>query len=83
MKQNNYKLFFIKENNKIKHLDVYDNFCEFIFMEDYSTIDIIINSYNINKKLYSQIKEMKKYIDFENMSIITVNDILKQDEIMI
>jgi hypothetical protein len=83
MKQNNYKLFFIKENNKIKHLDVYDNFCEFIFMEDYSTIDIIINSYNINKKLYNQIKEMKKYIDFENMSIITVNDILKQDEIMI
>jgi hypothetical protein len=83
MKQNNYKLFFIKENNKIKHLDVYDNFCEFIFMEDYSTIDIIINSYNINKKLYNQIKEMKKYIDFDNMSIITVNDILKQDEIMI
>lgn len=83
MKQSNYKLFFLKENNKIKHLDVYDNFCEFIFMEDYSTIDIIINSYNINKKLYNQIKEMKKYTNFETMSLTTLNEILKYDEIMI
>jgi len=83
MNNNDYKIFFIKENNKIKHMAVYDHFCEFLFTEDYSTIDIIINSYTINKTVYNKITEMKKYIDFENMSLTAFNDILKHDEIMI
>jgi hypothetical protein len=83
MKKHDYKIFFIKENNKIKHMDVYDHFCEFILTENYSTLDVTLNSYSINKTVYDKILEMKKYTDFENMSLIIFNDILKHDEIMI
>jgi hypothetical protein len=83
MNKHEYKIFFIKENNKIKHMAVYDNFCEFLLTEDYSTMDIIVNSYTISKTVYDKILEMRKYTDFENMSLTDFNDILKHDEIMI
>ena len=83
MSKPDYKIFFIKENNKIKHMTVYDNFCEFLLTEDYSTMDIIVNSYTISKTVYDKILEMKKYTDFENMSLTDFNEILKHDEIMI
>ena len=63
--------------------DIYDNFCEFILNDGYSTLDVILNSYNISEIFYNRIKEIKKYTDFENMSLTTFNDILKCDEIII
>ena len=81
--KNKYKIFFIKENNKIKHIDVYDSFCEFILTDDCSTLDVMNNSYVITEEIYNKIEKMKKEFDLKKLSIKEFNDILQHEEIMI
>ena len=81
--KNKYKIFFIKENNKIKHIDVYDSFCEFILTDDCSVIEVMNNSYVITEEIYNKIEKMKKEFDLKKLSIKEFNDILQHEEIMI
>lgn len=81
--KNKYKIFFIKENNKIKHIDVYDSFCEFILTDDCSTLDVMNNSYVITEEIYNKIEKMKKEFDLKKLSVKEFNDILQHEEIMI
>lgn len=81
--KNKYKIFFIKENNKIKHIDVYDSFCEFILTDECSTLDVMNNSYTITEEIYNKIEKMKKEFDLKKLSVKEFNDILQHEEIMI
>ena len=81
--KNQYKLFFIKENNKIKHINAYDSFCEFILTDDHSVLDVMNNSYTISEDIYRKIEKIKKEFDLKSLSIREFNDLLHHEEIMI
>ena len=66
-----YRIFIYHENEKILKLEIYDSLFEFITNENYSTIDILINSFTISESIYKKIQLIQKenFLFFKNYSI--------------
>ena len=80
-----YKIFIYHENNKILKLEIYDSLLEFIAHDEYSTIDILINSFPISKSIYDLLLSLKKenFYFFKNYS---TQDFIKKfglEEVMV
>jgi hypothetical protein len=71
MKNIMYRIFIYYENNKILKLETYNSFVELLLDDKYSTIDILINSFQISEELYKKLifLQRENFYFFKNYSV--------------